>query len=104
MRLIIDINEDRYDKNYLLVRNGMGDDVHKAVANGTPIPDNATVCDIEQYAKEHNLFVCSTDVIEQMKKEILDYFVWDGQDVDSLPLYVRRVLNILEKNTKGVSE
>ena len=51
----------------------------------------------EKYAKEHNLFVCSTDVIEQMKKEILEYFLWDGQDVDSLPLYVRRVLNIIDK-------
>ena len=40
MKLLIDIDEDRYDKNYLLVRNGMGDDVHRAVANGTPIPDN----------------------------------------------------------------
>ena len=42
MKLIIDIDKDRYDKNYLLVKNGMGDDVHRAVANGTPILDNAT--------------------------------------------------------------
>lgn len=46
MKLIIDINEDRYDKNYLLVKNGMGDDVHRAIANGTPIPDNATNDDV----------------------------------------------------------
>jgi len=46
MKLIIDIDEDRYDKNYLLVKNGMGDDVHRAVANGTPIPDNATNGDV----------------------------------------------------------
>ena len=52
MKLIINIDEDRYDKNYLLVKNGMGDDVHRAVANGTPIPDNATVCDIEQIKAE----------------------------------------------------
>ena len=38
MKLIIEIDEDRYDKNYLLVKNGMGDDVHRAVANGTPLP------------------------------------------------------------------
>lgn len=57
--------------------------------------------EFDKYAKEHNLFVCSTDVIEQMKKEIIEYFLWDGQDVDSLPLYVRRVLNIIEKYTKG---
>ena len=44
--MIIDIDEDRYDKNYLLVKNGMGDDVHRAVANGTPIPDNATNGDV----------------------------------------------------------
>ena len=45
-------------------------------------PQEQTVCDLEQ-----------------IKKEILDYFLCDGQDVDSLPLYVRRVLNIIEKYT-----
>ena len=54
MKLIIEIDEDRYDKNYLLVKNGMGDDVHRAVANGTPIPDNATVCDICGKEMENN--------------------------------------------------
>ena len=51
MKLIIDIPEDRYDKNYLLVKSGMGDDVHRAVANGTPIPDNATLKYAEQEPK-----------------------------------------------------
>ena len=56
------------------------------VAYADDISDLPTVCDIEQ-----------------MKKEIIDYFLWDGQSVDNLPLYVRRVLNIIEKYTKGDS-
>lgn len=35
--------------------------------------------------------------LEKIKLEILDYFLWDGQSIDNLPLYVRRVLNIIEK-------
>ena len=35
--------------------------------------------------------------LEKIRKEILDYFLWDGQSVDNLPLYVRRVLNIIDK-------
>ena len=34
------------------------------------IDECPTVCDIEQYAKEHNLFICTTNIIEQIREEI----------------------------------
>ena len=55
MKLIIDIPEDSYervmnpDKFY---RDIDGEKIRWAVYKGTPIPDNATVCDIEQIRAE----------------------------------------------------
>ena len=55
MKLIIDIDEDSYervmnpDKFY---RDIDGEKIRWAVYKGTPIPDNATVCDIEQIRAE----------------------------------------------------
>ena len=46
MKLIIDINEEHYELIKWVCENGMGDILQKKVANGTPIPDNATFGDV----------------------------------------------------------
>lgn len=42
MKLIIDIDEQHFELLQMAVRNGMGDNAQKIIAQGTPIPDNAT--------------------------------------------------------------
>lgn len=53
MKLIIDIDEGDYHR----IASGFGQEedallLEKIFENGTPIPDNATVCDIEQIRAE----------------------------------------------------
>ena len=47
MKLIIDIDEDVY-KKIVADKYAIYDKMFYSIKNGTPIPDNATVCDIEQ--------------------------------------------------------
>lgn len=88
MRLIIDIpeevkqtfdnakNEDLYGNYY--DRNSL---IGKAIQNGTPIPDNATVCDIEQIRDEIDrlhyhpkLDFIKNDEVVEMALEIIDKY------------------------------
>ena len=81
MKLIIDIPEDVYKKTvfYREFRD-LSDCVAtiKALENGIPIPDNATVCDIEQIRAD----------IEAARYGLIT----DGLDV---------ALRIIDKHTKG---
>ena len=53
MKLIIDIDEETYKKCKWKNNGVVGLEWwERAIANGTPIPDNATVCDIEQIRAE----------------------------------------------------
>ena len=51
MKLIIDIDEDVY-KKIVADKYAIYDKMFYSIKNGTPIPDNATVCDIEQIRAE----------------------------------------------------
>ena len=51
MKLIIEIPKEKYN-DILHTHVNMRSIVDNAVAMGTPIPDNATVCDIEQIKAE----------------------------------------------------
>lgn len=42
MKLIIDIDEQHFELLQMAVMNGMGDNAQKIIAQGIPIPDNAT--------------------------------------------------------------
>ena len=67
--------------------------------------DNIPEIDIDQYAKEHNLFICTTNIIEQIRAEITEIRdSWEKDcyhdEADALTL----ALKIIEKNTKGEPE
>lgn len=112
MKLIIDIprkvNEhirSGYGHGYFPQNKEDRNIIAKAIYDSTPIPDNATVCDIEQYAKEHNLFICTTNIIEQIREEI-------EREADHYDAYVNADIakglyyagEIMDKYTKGESE
>ena len=42
MQIVIEIPENKYDLVKLSAMSGVGDFLHKAVANGTPLPGNVT--------------------------------------------------------------
>ena len=89
MKLIIDIPENTRTRISDIANLGIDVPlgiiacIVKAIINGTPIPDNATVCDIEQIRKEIG--------------SIEDFEVVNGA------LYVREydVIQIIDKYTKG---
>lgn len=59
--------------------------------------------EFEKYAKEHNLFICTTNILEQIETEIKtieDFEVVNGA------LYVREydVIQIIDKYTNGERE
>ena len=67
--------------------------------------DNApTVCDIdiEQYAKEHNLFICTTNILEQIKSDIRNQ-LFVGRIVNSKDFDdgLKFCLEIMDEYTKG---
>ena len=82
MKVIIDIPNELAEKGHWYTDEEMWT-VIKAAQNGTPIPDNATVCDIYAIRAE----------IENIK----DFEVVNGG------LYVRQydVMEIIDKYTKG---
>ena len=61
--------------------------------------------EFEKYAKEHNLFVCSTNVLEQIRAEIEreadHYDAYVDQDIAKGLYYAGE---IIDKYTKGESE
>ena len=85
MKLIIDIDEQHFELLRMAVMNGMGDNAQKIIAQGTPIPDNATNGEIVQmifpyYSYERNDYVQSTedyivDSMECMEHDL--YFAYD---------------------------
>lgn len=84
MQIVIDINENDYEliKEYGITTFPT---VGKAVANGTPIPDNATVCDIDAIRAE-------------IKDAYDDNRACDQEDV----AYGLKVsLDIIKEHTKG---
>ena len=89
MRLIIDIGENDYHR----IASGFGQEedallLEKIFKNGTLIPDNATVCDIEQIRTEiKSLKIHGTDDVS-----ITNNFAID------------KVLQIIDKYMKGGKE
>jgi len=89
MKLIIDIPEDLYKRSFMsndIWDMRMAGFVCSAIKNGTPIPDNATVCDIEQIRAEIERlhyhpkldFIKNDDVVE-MALEIIDKYKGDKE-------------------------
>lgn len=88
MKLIIDIPEytfERITEYYDALPEGSTVDANVCyIANGTPIPDNATVCDIEQIraeidgieingqVDEHTMFIRTGEQVKQMALDIID--------------------------------
>ena len=96
MKLIIDIPEkiEEYIKDYIPIGAGNNvfcypDEIVRAIQNGTPIPDNATVCDIEQIRAE---------IEQRMQVKPKDFNQHDESDYDR-GLYT--ALAIIDKHTKG---
>ena len=114
MKLIIDIPEEvkqtfdnakdddlygnYYDRNSL---------IGKAIQNGTPIPDNASVCDIEQIssARYNNGFYdgkkAMEEKIEQIRAEIERLHYHPKLDFIKNDEVVDMALDIIDKYTKG---
>ena len=85
MKLIIDIDKDEYEilQRYRDIppkENSLA----MMIFNGTPIPDNATVCDIEQIRQE----------IEKKQKRFDDMLCHEHADI------CREILQIIGKYTK----
>ena len=86
MKLIIDIHE----KDYNSVKNGhIPYCIFSVFGNAIPIPDNATVCDIEQIRDE---------IEQRMQVKPNNFNQHDESDYDR-GLYT--ALNIIDKYTKG---
>lgn len=64
--------------------------------------------EFEKYAKEHNLFICTTNIIEQIREEIEDkrnvagHF--DTKTARAQVLALSWVLDLIDKYTKGEGE
>lgn len=75
--------------------------MYDIVGNLNNIPE----IDIDQYAKEHNLFICTTNIIEQIREEIQSNFEnsTDPINIDAMMRNIGRedCLEIIEKYTKG---
>ena len=64
---------------------------------------------IEKYAKTHNLFICTTDIIEQLRAEIEQYYADCSLSVAEQDDKCKRctdttfgsILHIIDKYTKG---
>jgi len=84
MKLIIDIPDTQYN-NIMEVKSmslgripykGIIMNAIRGIQNGTPIPDNATVCDIVQIKNNHDTMMKYSysygkkDVLEQIRAEI----------------------------------
>ena len=87
MQIVIDIPEkiEEYIKDYIPIGAGNNvfcypDEIVRMIQNGTPIPDNATVCDLEQIRAE----------IQHL--------------ADLELLNMKLVLQIIDKHTKGDKE
>ena len=93
MKLIIDISEETYE--FINVYEFMDDDyigkLAGAITNGTPIPDNATVCDIEQIRDEIEK---ERDKVYQNRQGCDTYYA-DGLDT---------ALEIIDKYIEGGKE
>ena len=69
--------------------------------------ERAKQAEFEKYAKEHNLFVCSTNVLEQIKTEIQK--VMDRErdlstdNAKAQYIALGWCLELIDKYTKGVS-
>ena len=67
-----------------------------------------TLAEFEKYAKEHNIFYCTKElgeqikvetppILEQIRAEILDTFLWENETEENLNDSVRKCLEIIEK-------
>ena len=84
MKLIIDIDEDVY-KKIVADKYAIYDKMFYSIKNGTPMPDNATVCDIEQIRAE----------IADLEEGISSYHN------DRPWVFKDEVLEIIDKYTEG---
>ena len=87
MRLIIDVSEDAYGEIVSQVANGITNPLKICIANGTPIPDNAT-----------NGYEKGLSVIEDIRAEIEHEGAMfpDGEFFVSID----RINEIIDKHTK----
>ena len=94
MKLIIDIPDSAYKVCYDLRNVGdtncLADILVNAVGIGTPIPDNATVCDIEQIRAE----------IEEYKSTIDNAISEDELKIEGMQEAYNDCLEVIDKYTK----
>ena len=95
MKLIIDIPEVDYNYAKQQVADGITNPLKIFIASGTPIPDNATVCDIEQIRAE---------IIKQFEGCYLEEDMTDERKAEHKAY--ENVLQIIDKYTKqgGIRE
>lgn len=120
MKLIIDIPKDIRvaigQMGLLRIPNEMQKTVDKAIQHSTPIPDNATVCDIKAIQAEKTMLAIDKDIIakenkrlnnaiEQIRAEIEDIaFDWqeiDGEHESFMVVDLNDVLKIIDRHMKG---
>ena len=87
MKILIDIPEEAY--NRLLTEQHLPNrlDIEWCIVHGTPIPDNASVCDIEQIRAEierlhyhPKLDFIKNDEVVDMTLEIIDKYREESED------------------------
>lgn len=113
MKVLIDIPEEI---KAVIDNNGTNEFVAEmlwqAVKNGTPIPDNATVCDIKAMQAEKTMLAIDKDiiakenkrlnnVIEQIRAEIEQLHYHPKLDFIKSDEVVEMVLDIIGKYMKG---
>ena len=69
MKIIIEISDEVYQHmmGNDLLQNVHGNICYKAVQNGTPIPDNATVCDIDAIRQEIEKVFCISVITNELR-------------------------------------
>ena len=90
MKLIIDIPEENYK---LICSDGRPFlDSYKWIKNGTPIPDNATVCDIEQIRAEIEQYEVECTLIIPINDRTCKRCTFDT---------FKNIYQIIDRYTKG---
>lgn len=79
MKLVIEIPDDKYDLLKMSVESGMGDWVHKIVANGTPL--ESMLEDIKAEIKAHSeMHYMDGDIIADELLTIIDKHMRGAED------------------------
>ena len=113
MKLIIDIPEELAKKQWYTDKEIWT--VIRTVWNGTPIPDNATVCDIKAIQAEKTMLAIDKDIIAKENKRLNNVIEQIRDEIELLHHHpkldfikndevVEMALDIIDKYMKGEQE